>query len=310
MSLNRTEGKSIPMASESESASEGQAETVEIVAYSAWGFGVEIVPAGLKRDWMDTTPFGFAYQCQPMTLANQSGWFILAPHGAVAEWNGGLDPGDLSVQVDDPPPMVQVQAMSRVGSGILTWTIPYVFRTPPGWNLLCRGPANYVKDGVSPLEGLIETDWSFASFSMNWKLTRPGRVEFQAGEPIAMLVPQRRGDLETFSASKRTLASNPALFEGYQRWITSRQVFLNAQKNGDLEAIKKKYQKDYWQGKTIDGVFFEGHQKKRNLVKFEVADPTPPTPPLPPRVIPRPHIPVDSTCPVQEGDTSRSSRKT
>src|SRR5262249_24493279 len=152
-------------------------------------------------------------------------------------------PGDLTVHIDELPPTVQVQAMSRVGSGILTWTIPYVFRTPPGWNLLCRGPANYVKDGVSPLEGLIETDWSFASFSMNWKLTRPGRVEFHPGEPVAMLVPQRRGDLEAFSACKRDLASYPELAAGYHRWITSRQEFLAAQRIGDLEAIKKKYQK-------------------------------------------------------------------
>jgi hypothetical protein len=223
-----------------------------------------------------------------MTLANQSGWFVLAPHGAVAEWNGGLEPADLEVRVGDPPPPM-VHAMSRVGSGILTWTIPYVFRTPPGWNLLCRGPANFVKDGVSPLEGLIETDWSFASFSMNWKLTRPGRVEFAAGEPVAMLVPQRRGDLEEFSAARRDLAGNPELLAGYHRWITSRQEFLAAQRDGDLEAIKKKYQKHYFQGKTNDGVSFEGHQKKRTLARFGVAaDPGPGQ--APPGAVQGPHL--------------------
>jgi hypothetical protein len=252
-------------------ASERLGETREIVAYSAWGFGVEIVPAGLRRDWMDATAFGFAYQCLPMSLANQSGWFVLAPHGAVAEWNGGPAPGDLTVQVEGQPPMVH--AMSAVGSGILTWTIPYIFRTPTGWNLLCRGPANHVKDGIAPLEGLVETDWSLASFSMNWKLTRPGRVAFQKGEPVAMLVTERRGDLEEFTASKRELASNPALAAGYHRWITARQEFLAAQRRGDLEAIKKKYQKHYFQGKTNDGVFFEGHQKKRSLATFERSEP-------------------------------------
>ncbi len=249
----------------------------QIVAYSAWGFDVEIVPAWPKRDWMDATALGFAYQCLPMTLANQSGWFVLAPHGAIAEWDGGMAPADLKVRVDDPPPLVH--AVSQVGSGILTWTIPYVFRTPPGWNLLCRGPANHVKDGVYPLEGLVETDWSLASFSMNWKLTRPGRVEFRAGEPVAMLVPQRRGDLEEFSASRKTLASNPELSQGYRKWIESRQEFLAAQRSGNLDAIKKKYQKHYFQGKSNDGVFFEGHQKKRTLVKFEVEGDPPSSPP-------------------------------
>jgi hypothetical protein len=282
-------------------ASESPADTMRIVAYSAWGFDVKIVPAWLKRDWMDRTKFGFAYQCQPMTLANQSGWFVLAPHGAVAEWNGGLDPSDLKVQAMDSPPMVH--AVSNVGSGIMTWTIPYIFRTPPGWNMLCRGPANYVKDGVCPLEGLVETDWSYASFSMNWKLTRPGRVEFHAGEPVAMLVPQRRGDLEAFTPCTKDLAGNPELFEGYRKWITSRQEFLAAQKNGDLEAIKKKYQKDYFQGKTIDGVFFEGHQKKRAVVSFD-GDPPSASPPA--RSVPRPHIKPGASCPMSGDPPGKS----
>src|SRR5690242_3401957 len=59
-----------------------QVSEMEIVAYSAWGFGVEIVPAWVKRDWMDATDYKFAYHCLPMTLANLSGWFVLAPHGA------------------------------------------------------------------------------------------------------------------------------------------------------------------------------------------------------------------------------------
>ncbi len=240
---------------------------LEIVAYSAWGFKVPLVPAFFKRDWMDETAGGFAYHCLPMTLANQSGWFVLAPHGAVVEWNGGMAPTDLKVTIEGKPE--SVHAMSAVGSGILSWTIPYIFRTPPGWNLLCRGPSNYIKDGIQVLEGLVETDWSYASFSSNWKMTRPGRVEFQAGEPVAMLVPQQRGDMENFSVRKAELASNRELFDGYTEWINSRQAFLNAQRAGDAEAIKKKFQKHYFSGQTLKGMHFDGHQKKRRLKEFE-----------------------------------------
>jgi len=240
---------------------------LEIVAYSAWGFRVPLVPAFYKRDWMDETAGGFAYHCLPMTLANQSGWFVLAPHAAVVEWNGGNLVTDLKVTIPGKPEMVH--AVSAVGNGILSWTIPYVFRTPPEWNILCRGPANYIKDGIQALEGLVETDWSYASFSSNWKMTRPGRVEFAEGEPVAMLVPQKRLDLEAFSVRKAELASNQDLFDGYNEWINSRQAFLAAQRNGDIEAIKKKYQKHYFSGKTLDGVQFDGHQKKRRLSSFE-----------------------------------------
>ena len=225
----------------------------EIVAYSAWGFRVPIVPASYKRDWMDETPAGFAYHCLPMTLANQSGWFVLAPHGGGGrvERRERARPTSGSRSRATPE---SVHAMSAVGNGILSWTIPYVFRTPPGWNLLCRGPANCIKDGIQALEGLVETDWSYASFSTNWKMTRPGRVEFAEGEPVAMLVPHAAGDLEAFSARKAELASNPDLFDGYREWISSRQAFLAAQRNGDPEAIRKKYQKHYFSGQTLDGV--------------------------------------------------------
>jgi hypothetical protein len=239
-------------------------EVLEIVAYSAWGFEMAIVPAGKERAWMTATASRFAYHCLPMTLANQSGWFLLAPHDAVGEWRGGDGIDDLRVTIPGEAPKA-VQARSAVGHGILTWTIPYLFRTPPGWNLLCRGPANHVKDGVAPLEGLVETDWSLASFSMNWKFTRPGRVEWRRGEPVAMLVPQRRAELEEFSARKDHLQSQPDLYAGYCRWIQQRQAFLEAQRRG----AEQKYERHYFSGCTNAGVFFDGHQKKRSLHPFQ-----------------------------------------
>lgn len=251
---------------------------LELIGYSAWGFDTKIVPAWTPRDWMDATGEKFAYHCLPMVLANQSGWFILAPHDAVAEWNGGLAPTDLKVEPNGKG--AGMVAMSQVGSGILTWTIPYVFRTPPGWNLLCRGPANFVKDGLSPLEGLVETDWSVASFSMNWKVTRPGRVEFKAGEPIAMLVPHRRGDLEQFDARVAKMGDNPALCEGYDLWIRSRHEFWEKQKRGDPQVLKEKFQKHYFRGLTNQGLFFPEHQRARKLgvVQFPAGETGSPPP--------------------------------
>lgn len=255
---------------------------LEWTAYSAWGFGVKIVPARKQRDWMDAIPMGFPYHCLPMTLANQSGWFVLAPHGCIAEWNGGSKPTDIKVVVPDPPapppnaapskswsnaqPGVQVQ--SAVGHGIITWTIPYVFRTPSGWNLLCRGPSNWVKDGVAPLEGIIETDWTNSSFSMNWKFTRPGRVEWVKDEPVAMLLPQQRNDLERFTCRKAGLNENPTLADGYRKWIEKRVGFLEAQRQGDAEAMKKRYEKHYFHGTDIQGQEFQEHQKARDLSEF------------------------------------------
>jgi len=259
-------------------------QTPEFIAYSEWGFDTQIVPAWTARDWMDATGEKFAYHCLPMVLANQSGWMILAPHGVIAEWNGGQAPGDMNVEIIGAPKAIQAQ--SQVGSGILTWTIPFVFRTPPGWNLLCRGPANYLKDGLCPLEGLVETDWSFASFSMNWKFTRPGRCEFREGEPIAMLVPHKRFDLEQFTTRFATLKQNPQLREGYDLWIRSRHEFWAAQKSGDPKVLKQKFQKHYFRGCTTQGVFFQDHQKARKLAPFIEAKPVVEQNAQPPRLAP------------------------
>lgn len=256
----------------------------EIVAYSAWGFGIEVIPAYKRREWMDNASRGFPYACLPMSLANMSGWFVLAPHACVAKWNGGAAPSDIIVTIPDPPEPRNdpkgsgtwskappgVQAQSAVGHGILTWTLGYVFRTPPGWNILCRGPANYIKDGIAPLEGLVETDWTNSSFSMNWKFTRPGTVAFEKGEPIAMLVPQRRGELERFRCRKADFASNPELAEGYRKWIESRVSFLARQKSGDAAALKQRFEKHYMHGTSVEGR--EGpadHQMLRELARFD-----------------------------------------
>ena len=45
---------------------------------------------------------------------------------------------------------------------------------------------------------------------MNWKLTRANLpVIFEAGEPICMIVPQRRGELEAFHPEIRELEEEP-----------------------------------------------------------------------------------------------------
>jgi hypothetical protein len=73
-------------------------------------------------------------------------------------------------------------------------------------SLVVRGSANWPKDRACPLEGIVETDWSPATFTMNWKLTRPHwPVDFGENEAICMLVPHRRGELEGFRPEVRNL---------------------------------------------------------------------------------------------------------
>lgn len=257
--------------------SEPAAEPLEIVAYTNWGYDVPIIPAFKRRDWMDAAPDRFPYHCLPMVMASIHGWFVLAPHSAVGEWNGGWRPEDLKITVPDPlPPLPgsppgsppRVFAESAVGQGILTWTLGHVIRTPPGWNIHCRGPANWIKDGVTPLEGIIETDWSTASFSINWKFTRPGPVAWEKGEPVGMLLPVKRGELERFTCRRAPLTENKELYEGYTKWITQRKAFLAAHKRRDGTAPENKFEKHYFHGQTVEGRAYDDHQKTLHLSPF------------------------------------------
>jgi hypothetical protein len=94
-----------------------------------------------------------------LLLANSLGWEVLCADAFTARWDGGDRPE--SVTTDKPI------AQGHFGAGILTFTLPWLFRTPLGWWLHVRGPANWPKDGIAPLEGLIETDRTAATFTMN-----------------------------------------------------------------------------------------------------------------------------------------------
>ena len=94
-----------------------------------------------ERPWMDETVFSkFAYRCLPLVIANQYGWEILSTHHIRVSWDGtsrreGLVIENLSGDG-------RLQAASHFGLGVLTFQIPYLFKTPDGWNLMVRGPMN------------------------------------------------------------------------------------------------------------------------------------------------------------------------
>jgi len=219
------------------------------------------------RDWMDATPNRFAYRCLPMLIANQAGWYVLAAHTVAVTWDGGdgLD----ALKIECRSGQLPCPAISSFGSGIMTWTIPYLFRTPPGYNMLVRGPANWPKDGIAALEGIVETDWTESTFTMNWKLTRPNHpVTFQTGEPVAMLVPQPRGELELFRPEVRDIDAEPELRDSYESWAKSRRAFNEDLHKPGSEAQKRGWQKHYAQGKTIGEVRSREHQSKLALRAF------------------------------------------
>lgn len=243
-----------------------------LVAYRLPGAAMRLVPAPQTRAWMDHTRDRFAYRCLPLLIANQAGWVLLNTHTVLATWDGGSSKDSIQIQVlrgQGAPPVT-----THFGHGVLTWMVPYLFRTSPGCNLLMRGVPNLPKDGAFPLEGIVESDWSPATATMNYKLTRPGlTVRFDADEPVCMVLPSPRGSLEAVEPEIRELVDDPELTEQYGAWAKSRAAFLARLASDGPPAGTPGWQRDYFQGTSPGGTRAPHHQRKLSLRPFETPDP-------------------------------------
>ncbi|BAX92211.1 DUF6065 family protein [Mycobacterium shigaense] len=231
-----------------------------------------IVPAPTNRAWMTAqseSNKGWPSRCLPMVIANQSGWELRNPCAFTVTWFD-QDGVDVVIQPARREPG-QLLPASHFGNGIFTWRLPILFRTPPGYNLLVRGPANYPKDAVYPLEGVVETDWASASFSMSWKLTRKLMpVQFEVDEPICMIVPQRRAELEEFVPELRPIESDEDLERKHRLFLRERGAAEHAEQVARVAAGERvEWQGDYTRGKHRDGeAGAPDHQTRRQLRSF------------------------------------------
>src|ERR1700761_8056674 len=107
---------------------------MELTAYIQRGWKPLLRPAPATRPWMDATPESFAYRCLPLNIANAHGWEVLSPCGFEAIWDGGTDPSAVKI-IADPGSVPHQRPVALFGSGVLTFHVEAIMRTPPGWNL-------------------------------------------------------------------------------------------------------------------------------------------------------------------------------
>lgn len=223
---------------------------MKLIAYVMDGAKIDIRPAPVERDWMDASDQRYAYRCLPLNIANAYGWEILCPSGFAVTWNGRPKIDDLAIHPDagTAPP-----AISHFGQGIVTFHLPCLFRTEEGFDLVAQGPINRPKDGISPLTGVIETDWAPYTFTMNWMMTRPGVLRFAAGEPICHIFPVRRGALDDVDPELHKISEVQELKAEYEAWGESRNSFNAGLKVPDSPARSERWQKRYYQGLDMAG---------------------------------------------------------
>ncbi len=227
---------------------------------------LEVVPGRFQRDWMAQTQDRHAYRCLPMTVANCSGWEFLSPCAFEASWDGGDPMTAITVRALDDYPHLETIVSSHFGRGVLSVRPGYVFVTDPGWGTIVRGVPNFLKDGIHPLEGLVETDWLPFSFTMNWHFTRPCTVRFDKGDPLGFVVPTQHRVLDDIQPEIHDIREDPALFKRYTDWREKRDDFIRKLSAWDPDTVKQGWQRTYARGTNADGSPApQAHLLKRSL---------------------------------------------
>lgn len=231
--------------------------------------GYVIEPAPPLRDWMDAAPGRTPYRCLPMVMANQGGWVIRCPCNIVATWNGKDHPDNLKLQFTDPPGPTSAIALSHFGLGIVTFRFPWIFRTDPGIGLWVQGPSNWPKENTTPLQGLVETDWSHMPFTMNWKLTKRNTpIFFLKGEPICMLTPYPFDLPESIQPTIIPAAAVPGFQESVEQARQTRIQTIDRQLSEENKDFKV-WEKTYFKGERPEGTKHEQHRTNFRLARFE-----------------------------------------
>ena len=240
----------------------------KIIRYDISDVHFDIIPSEKKRKWMDDTWESFAYRCLPLTIANGFGWQFLNPCKLIASWNGKNYLNSVKVKYFPNTDQEKVYsdfdyATSHFGSGVLTFTISCMFRTDLGHNLYVKGPTNHPKKRISPLEGIVETDWLPFTFTMNWIFTEPGEVVFEKDEPFCQFFPIPRHYMESWTTEEKDIRDCPEENKNYDLWDASRRKY-----NSTLKTNGARGERDYMKGLYKDGVKFEDHQIRIPVCPF------------------------------------------
>ncbi|MBC7768905.1 MAG: hypothetical protein H7124_08960 [Phycisphaerales bacterium] len=237
---------------------------MKLTCYPLQTYPAEIRPGRPERAWMDDFTDRHAYRCLPLTIANCTGWEILTPAAFSASWNGGPALSDVTFQSEGD--VHKHFAGSMFARGVVTFNTGYLFRTESGWDTWVGGAPNWIKHGIQPLTGIVETSWLPQAFTMNWRFTAPGTVSFEAGEPFCMIMPVPHAAIDACTPVIKALADNPALEAETQDWMKSRSEFVARLRDGDPEAAGQVWQRTYFAGKTLRGEAAVGdHIHKRRL---------------------------------------------
>lgn len=241
----------------------------ELTCYKIYPNPPQIIGARGRRPWMDATDKHYAYRCTPMTMANESGWEVLSPCDFSATWTGRKATNALTIESSENDAAIKRLVSSHFGYGILTFHLGWLLKTSPGWGIWARGVPNLYKEGIVPLEGLVETEWLPFGFTMNWRFVRTGTINFRRGEPFCFFTLAPHAYLEDIVPQEFNLSDDETLMQAHAAWKESRHNFNVALGSDNPQAVQQGWEKKYLKGPE-DGTF---HRIKRRLMPPQASIP-------------------------------------
>lgn len=201
-----------------------------------------------------------SFHCLPVVVGNQYGFVIKSMVTWTAIWNGGSEPNDTLIKIDEQKSVPDVQRVSsHFGSGIVTVQNRFSFRTPMGINLMVLDPPNYFKFNLANLFAVVESDNLRRDFTFNLKIVEPKvRVRVKKGDIISAIIPIPRYFVDDFELVMGPDLVDPAIIETE---AAQARKFAELRLERDIEkphAVGKLY----WRGEDADGNQFPDHQKK------------------------------------------------
>jgi hypothetical protein len=131
---------------------------MNVKLYRLFDQAVTLQPAAEGQTWRMSHP---ALDSEPLYAhAAQQGWNLLCPLAFATTWNGGSRPEDIEIRLEgasvDGASSAPAFVQSNLGEGLLTFYPGYQFKTEGAYVLWLRGPVNAPKDGLYPLESMVD----------------------------------------------------------------------------------------------------------------------------------------------------------
>lgn len=216
-----------------------------------------------KRDYF-SQPF---YYCLPLLIANQSGFVVKAAHDLEVYWSGGEAPAAIkkinNKNVPDSYEKIQ-EYFTNFRSGIISIENAFIFRTPPGINLMTIQPPNYFIRGIHSMSGVVEADNLRRSFTFNLKITEPNKViKIKKGDWLSAFVPTPRYFIDSFSMESAEKFFDKNCIDNELSDIKKLQYERNnsLENGGDIGKPNDSGRR-YFKGINVDDSEFKDHQKR------------------------------------------------